>query len=121
LTGAAMVALGQRSSALFATDRATEDRLREVGEETGDLVWPLPLWEEFEDDIKGTFGDVANSAKSRYGGAITAAVFLWQFIKDQPWVHLDIAPRMTAVDDEHLSKGAAGAGVALLTRFLEKF
>jgi leucyl aminopeptidase len=121
LTGSAMVALGQRASALFSTERKVEDRLREVGEETGDLVWPMPLWEEFEEEIKGTFGDVANSAKSKYGGAITAAVFLWQFIKGQPWVHLDIAPRMTAVEGEYLSKGSAGAGVALLTRFLEKF
>lgn len=121
LTGAAMVALGQRASALFATDRKVEDALREVGEATGDPVWPLPLWEEYEGDIKGTFGDVANSSKTRYGGAINGAMFLWQFIKDQPWVHLDIAPRMTAVEGEHLAKGAAGAGVGLLVRFLEAF
>ena len=121
LTGAAMVALGQRASALFATERAVEDRLREIGETTGDPVWPLPLWEEYEDDIKGTFGDVANSSKTRYGGAINGAMFLWQFIKDQSWVHLDIAPRMTAVEGEHLAKGAAGASVGLLVRFLEGF
>jgi leucyl aminopeptidase len=121
LTGAAMVALGQRASALFATDRKVEDRLREIGEATGDPVWPLPLWEEYEGDVKGTFGDVANSSKTRYGGAINGAMFLWQFIKDQSWVHLDIAPRMTAVEGEHLAKGAAGASVNLLVRFLESF
>lgn len=121
LTGAAMVALGQRASALFSTDRAVEDRLRDIGEASGDFVWPLPLWEEYENDIKGTFGDVANSAKTRYGGAINGAMFLWQFIKDQSWVHLDIAPRMTAVEGDYLAKGAAGAGVNLLVRFLERF
>ena len=55
LTGAAEVALGGRASALFATDEETGDRLRAIGERTGDRVWPLPLWEEYEDDIKGTF------------------------------------------------------------------
>lgn len=121
LTGAAMVALGQRASALFATDRAVEDRLRAVGEMVGDPVWPLPLWEEYEPEVKGTFGDVANSSKTRYGGAINGAMFLWQFIKDQSWVHLDIAPRMTPAEDEYLAKGAAGAGVGLLVGFLEDF
>lgn len=121
LTGAAMAALGQRASALFATDRKVEDSLREIGEATGDPVWPLPLWEEYEKDVRGDFGDVANSSKTRYGGAINGAMFLWQFIKDQSWVHLDIAPRMTAVEGEHLAKGAAGASVGLLVRFLEAF
>lgn len=121
LTGAAMSALGQRASAIFTTDAKLEKALRETGEQTGDYVWPLPLWEEFEEEIKGTFGDVANIGKTRYGGAITGAVFLWQFIKNVPWVHIDIAPRMTAVEGEFLSKGAAGAAIGLLTKFLREF
>ena len=65
--------------------------------------------------------DWANLGKpERMGGAITAAVFLWQFIKGTPWVHLDIAPRMTAMDGEFLAKGAAGSPVRLLVRFLEE-
>ena len=121
LTGAAMSALGQRASAIFTTDPKIEKTLRETGEQTGDYVWPLPLWEEFEDEIKGTFGDFANIGKTRYGGAITGAVFLWQFIKGIPWVHIDIAPRMTAVEGEFLAKGAAGASIGLLTKFLREF
>lgn len=129
LTGSAMSALGQRASAIFTTDSKLEKALRETGEKTGDYVWPLPLWEEFEEEIKGTFGDVANLGKTRYGGAITGAVFLWQFIKNQesrvksqiPWVHIDIAPRMTAIEGEFLSKGAAGASIGLLTKFLREF
>lgn len=118
LTGAAMVALGQRASAVFSTDEKLSKKMAESGELAGDYAWPLPLWEEYEEDIRGTFGDVANEGKTRYGGAITAAAFLWQFIKGTPWVHIDMAPRMTSVDGEYLAKGAAGAPVALLLQFL---
>ena len=121
LTGSALAALGQRASAIFTTDMETEKKLREVGEKTGDFVWPLPLWEEYEPEIKGTFGDIANLGKTRYGGAITGAVFLWQFIKEYPWVHIDIAPRMTATEDEFLAKGSAGPSIALLVNFLRSF
>ncbi len=136
LTGAAMVALGQRASAIFTTDGNLEKTLRETGEKTGDFVWPLPLWEEFEEDIKGTFGDVANTGKTKYGGAISGAVFLWQFIKapsagrgqapstgsgQVPWAHIDIAPRMTSIEGEYLAKGAVAPSVALLTHFLREF
>ncbi|MDP2837827.1 MAG: leucyl aminopeptidase family protein [Candidatus Moranbacteria bacterium] len=120
LTGAAMGALGERASALFTKDEALELKLRHLGEESGDYVWPLPLWDEYDDEVKGTFGDVANLGKTRYGGAITAAAFLKQFVDNAyPWVHLDIAPRMTTLPDEFLSKGSAGAPVRLLIKLLE--
>lgn len=121
LTGAAQVALGSRASVVFSTDKRVENALREAGEKTLDRVWPLPLWSEYEEEIKGTFGDWANSGKNKYGGAITGAVFLWQFSKPHPWVHLDVAPRMTAIEGEHLAKGSAGPAVNLLVHFLEKF
>ncbi len=129
LTGAAIAALGQRASAIFSTDKKTEKEMIDAGEKTGDYVWPLPLWEEYEEEIKGTFGDFANVGKTRYGGAITGAVFLWQFVKNQapssnlqdfPWVHLDIAPRMTTIESDSLAKGAAGASIALLVKFLRE-
>ncbi len=120
LTGSAMAALGQRASAIFATHETTSKRIRESGETVGDFVWPLPLWEEYEEEIRGTFGDVANAGKTRYGDAVNAAVFLWQFIKGWNWVHLDIAPRMTAIEGEFLAKGAAGASVPLLSYFLSQ-
>lgn len=121
LTGAAMRALGQRASAVFATDEKISQQLAVAGERIGDFVWPLPLWEDYEEEIKGTFGDVANLGKTNYGGAITAAVFLWQFIKGWSWIHLDIAPRMVAIDGEFLAKGSAGPAVALLAAFLKDF
>jgi leucyl aminopeptidase len=126
LTGAAEVALGHRYSAVFATSKSLEEKFRALGDMTGDAVWPMPLNADYEEDVRGTFGDWANtSKKGSGGGAITAAVFLWQFTKDAkgeqayPWVHLDIAPRMTAIESEYLAKGAAGAPVRLLVRLLE--
>ena len=121
LTGAAMVALGQRCSAIFTDDEKLEQMTRQIGEETGDYVWPLPLWSEYEEDIQGTFGDLANTGKTRYGGAIHGAKFLHMFAKELscPWMHIDIAPRMTSIEGEYLAKGAAGAPVRLLVKLLE--
>ena len=121
LTGAAMVALGQRASAIFTRDPELENRFRALGEATGDYVWPMPLWDEYEAEIKGTFGDWANLGKNSYGGAITGAMFLYQFAKDYPWVHIDMAPRMTSTDGDNLARGAAGEPVRLLLRLLETF
>ena len=121
LTGAAMVAVGQRASVLCTRDEHLERIFRELGEESGDYVWPLPLWEEYDEDIKGTFGDVANTGKGRYGGAIHGASFLQQFADGYPLVHLDIAPRMTTIEGEYLAKGAAGAPVRLLVKLLERY
>lgn len=120
LTGAALVALGERASAIFTRDQELETKLREFGELSGDFVWPLPLWEEYDEEIKGTFGDVANIGRTRWGGAITAAAFLAQFATDYRWAHIDMASRMTAIDGEFLTKGAAGAPVRLLLKIAEE-
>lgn len=125
LTGASEVALGKRASAVFSP---REDLIKvacQCGEESGDRMWPLPLWEEYEGDLVGNFGDVANMQTRgdwREGGTIIAAVFLWQFAKKFPkWLHIDMAPRMTPSHDEILAKGSAGAPVRFLIRFLEKY
>ena len=80
LTSAAIGALGQRASAILTKDEKLQNLFQKLGEESGDYVWPLPLWDEYEEDIKGTFGDWANIGKTRYGGAITGAMFLYQFV-----------------------------------------
>ena len=119
LTGAAVVSLGLRMSGLFTPDDAFAARLSAAGDLAGDHAWRLPLWEEHESEVKGTFGDVANMGKHKtYGGAIAAAAFLWQFAKAYRWAHLDIAPRMTSVDDEHLGKGSVAAGLQLIVTYL---
>ncbi len=112
LTGAAHVALGSHCSALFTNRESLQEKLVEVGRKSGDYVWPLPLWDEYLPEIKGTFGDIANLGfKDRWGGAIHGAKFLEQFVKNVPFAHIDIAPRMTAVESDYLAKGASGVGV----------
>ncbi len=120
LTGAALVALGQRASAVFSNDKKLLDVLCHLGEKSGDYLWPLPLWEEYEDEIKGDFADISNVQKNHYGGAIIGATFLHKFAKHLNWAHIDIAPRITAIESDYLAKGSAGAAVRLLVRFLEK-
>jgi len=115
LTGAAHVALGNYCSAIFSNDEKLQDQLIDIGNISGDYLWPLPLWDEFLPEIKGTFGDLANTGiKDRYGGASHGAKFLEQFAGNTRFAHLDIAPRMTANDSEFLSKGASGVGVRLI-------
>lgn len=121
LTGAAVVALGQRAIALFATSEELETTARQIGQNSGDVVWPMPLWDEYLEELEGTFGDLANVGKNRYGGAITGAIFLKQFVGDYPWIHLDIAPTMTAIDGQFLAKGASGTGVRFLVDLARYF
>lgn len=121
LTGSALAALGQRASVILTKKKELEKLFCELGEKSGDYVWPLPLWDEYRADINGTFGDLSNVGKTSYGGAITAAMFLYQFAKKFPWVHIDMASRMVSVEGEYLAKGAAGAPVRLLVKLLESF
>jgi len=122
LTGAALVALGERASAIFSKDKKLETLLEELGEQSGDYVWPLPLWEEYEEEVKSSFADLANvNPKVRWGGTIQAAIFLYQFAKDYPWVHIDMAPRMTSIRSDNLGEGATGEPMKLLITFLEKY
>lgn len=121
LTGAAHVALGSYCSALFTNRDALIKKLVAIGEHSGDYVWPMPLWDEYMDDIKGTFGDLANTGKDRRGGAIHGAKFLEQFVAETPWAHLDIAPRMTSIESEFLAKGATGVGVRYIVELAKQF
>ncbi len=122
LTGAALVAVGQHASIIMTKSRKLEDIFRELGEESGDYVFPLPLWNEFKQYIKGVHGDIANipSSDSKYGGSINGGTFLAHFTKGMKWVHIDMAPRMTSVASDKLAKGAAGEPVRLLVKIAEK-
>ncbi len=123
LTGAAHVALGNYASAIMTRDEKLQAQVLEAAEKSGDYAWPLPLWDEYEEMIKGVFADITNSSPIRYGGAIEGGMFLWQFAKELecPWVHIDMAPRMTAAPGDELAKGAAGAPVRLLLKFIEEY
>lgn len=122
LTGAALVAMGQHAHAIMTKDRDLEDTLRDLGEESGDYVAPLPLWDEFKQYTKGVHGDIANipPGDSRYGGTINGATFLSHFTKGMKWVHIDMAPRMTAAPGDKLTKGATGEPTRLLVHIAEK-
>lgn len=115
LTGAVTVALGHHASALLTPDEAFAKHLQLVAEQSGDYLWPLPMWEEYEQDIRGAVGDILNAGKNREAGTINGGMFLYQFAKKFPkWAHIDIASTMTTSTDQVLAKGASGSGVRLL-------
>ncbi len=123
LTGAAIISVGDRANLIFSRDEKLIKNTQELGEKSGEYVWPLPMWEEYENDVKGSVGDVTNihNKKNRQAGSIMGAVFLLQFAKDfKKWMHIDMAPRMEASSDEFLSSGAVGSPVRLLLEFLRK-
>ncbi len=120
LTGAAAVALGQEATALFTKDDSLRSTGQDIGEASGDYVWPMPMWEEYEPMVKATFGDVTNAGKSRWGGAIEGAMFLSKFVKNVPWVHLDIAPTMSSVEGQGLAPGATGVGARWLVELARR-
>lgn len=120
LTGAAMVALGQEATALFTKNPNLQAAGSDIGEASGDYVWPLPMWEEYAPLVKGTFGDVTNSGKVRWGGAIEGAMFLAEFTDSKPWIHLDIAPTMSSADGQQLAPGATGVGVRWMVELAER-
>ncbi len=124
LTGAALVALGQHASAVMTKNTELEATLRTLGEESGDLLWPLPLWDEYKQHLKSYRADISNIATnfSRFGGSIEGGTFLSHFApKNVPWAHLDIAPRMDSIPSDKLAKGATGEPVRLLIKFLETY
>ena len=126
LTGASLVALGTEASGFMTNEDDKIPMIMELAEKSGDYMWPFPAWEEYEEMVKGTFGDISNipaSGNSRYGGVIAGGMFIREFAKELNclWVHIDMAPRMTAHAHEFLSKGAAGAPVRFLLALAESF
>ena len=121
LTGASLVAMGQHASVIMTEDRKLEDKMRDLGEESGDYVHPLPLWDEYKQYNKGTHGDISNvsSGKPGHAGTITAGTFLSHFADDMRWVHIDMAPRMTSIPSDKLAKGATGEPTRLLVKITE--
>jgi len=123
LTGAALVAVGQHAHVIMTRSRILEDSFRDLGEESGDYTFPLPLWDEYKQYTKGANADIANipTSDSRNGGTITAGMFLAHFTKKMKWVHIDMAPRMTSVGSDKLAKGATGEPTRLLVKIAETY
>jgi leucyl aminopeptidase len=120
LTGACVVALGHEAAGMMGNDQELLDTLRKLGEQVGERVWPMPLYDEYLSYLKSDWADLKN-AGSRWGGAVTAGTFLQQFVPEKvKWAHLDIAG-VAYNEKEHngLPKGASGFGVVLTVAFLE--
>lgn len=116
LTGACVVALGERIGGLMASDDATADLLLDAAEAAGEAFWQLPIPEHISENLKSDVADLRSSGTTRYGGALTAAAFLRSFVGDLPWAHLDIAG--PAFNDkaayDYVPKGGTGAAVRTL-------
>lgn len=126
LTGAVKVALGTHAAGMFVNDADLRSRLERAAEATAERVWALPLWDEYDEQIKSDFADIKNTG-GRSAGAITAAKFLEKFASGLRWAHLDIAGTswVEAAPDspkkEYLPRGASGFGVRLLVRLLREW
>jgi len=117
LTGACVVALGDHAAGLMGNDENLVAELQAASETTGEKAWPLPLFEEYTEQIKGDTADIKNSG-GRKGGALTAGAFLKEFA-EYPWAHLDIAGTAYGKKgNAYTAKGATGAPTRLLVEFL---
>jgi leucyl aminopeptidase len=120
LTGACVVALGHEAAGMMGNDEDLHDELRKLGEQVGERVWPMPLYDEYLNYLKSEWADIKN-AGPRWGGAVTAGIFLKQWVPEKvSWTHLDIAG-VAYNEKEHngLPKGATGFGVVLVATFLD--
>lgn len=114
LTGACVIALGKQASGLLGNDGALVKALLTAGQDTGDRAWELPIWDEYQEQLKSNFADMANVG-GREAGTITAACFLSRYTKEYRWAHLDIAGTAWVSGKD---KGATGRPVPLLMQYL---
>ncbi len=114
LTGAVIIALGHEATGLMSNHNPLAHELENAGEQTGDRIWRLPIWEEYHDSLKSNFADFTNLG-GRAAGTITAACFLAKFTRKYQWAHLDIAGTAWVSGKQ---KGATGRPVPLLTQFI---
>ena len=121
LTGAVVVALGYANAVIFANDDEMYKRFHSANEKAGEKMWRMPLDDEYKEQIRSSIADILNTG-GRWGGAITAAMFLKEFAEDTPWIHLDIAG--VAWQEESvpwLAKGPSGIGVRSLVELVKSF
>ncbi|MCU1322904.1 MAG: Leucyl aminopeptidase [Acidobacteriaceae bacterium] len=122
LTGACVVALGILNVGLFSNDDASVEAFQSGLATSGEKFWRLPCTDEYRDQIKSQIADIMNTGKNRWGGAITAAMFLKEFVGDTPWIHLDIAG--CAWNDESkpwIANGPSGIAVRSIVEWVRTF
>lgn len=120
LTGACMIALGHHTAGVMSTDERLVKDWMQAAERSGEDMWRLPLTPRLRDQLKSNIADMRNTGE-RYGGAITAGLFLKHFAKDTPWVHVDLAgPASTNQEAGVTAKGGTGFGVATIVEYLTR-
>jgi leucyl aminopeptidase len=121
LTGAVRVALGHVCAGVMGKDDALINNLVKSGNATGERLWQLPFWAEYQELVKSDIADVFNmSTMPKMAGSIVGGIFLSHFVEKTPWAHIDIAGvSWSDIDAEYLRKGGTGYGVRLLVHFLE--
>jgi leucyl aminopeptidase len=121
LTGACVVALGQKLAGVFSRDQKLSNAIIASGNTAHERCWPLPLPEDYKELIKSDLADISNMPSTRYGGAITAALFLSEFVGDTRWAHIDIAgPVFNKKGSDYCGPGGTGFGVRLLCDLMDK-
>lgn len=123
LTGACMVALGDRTAGLMGNHRGWLDQVRDAADAVGEPVWPLPLPGHLRGKLDSDVADIKNVSSGRYGGALTAGIFLKEFVgADIPWAHVDIAgPSDASEVDGEIVKGGTGFGIRTLVELASSF
>ncbi len=121
LTGACVVALGEKIAGVFTPDDKLAEAIIASGNKSHERCWRMPLPEDYKELLKSDFADLNNMASTRWGGAITAALFLSEFSGDTRWAHIDIAgPAYLKKGDAYCGPGGSGFGVRLLCQLIEK-
>jgi len=121
LTGACVVALGMVNAGIFSNDEQMFARFRSALRRSGEKMWRLPIDEEYKEMIRSNIADMVNSG-GRYGGAVTAAMFLHEFVEGTPWIHLDIAGTAWMEENKSwIAKGPSGIAVRSLVEFVRGF
>jgi leucyl aminopeptidase len=121
LTGACVVALGEHIAAVFSKDDSLSKAIVRAGKIVFERCWPMPLPDDYGKQLESDFADINNMGKTRWGGAITAALFLSEFVGDTRWAHIDIAgPAYTKKEAPYCEPGGTGFGVRLLCKLLDE-
>ena len=122
LTGASMVTLGYVATPFLASDEKLSEKIKIASKKSLEKVWELPLWPEFEENLKSDVADIKNISEEGDAGVIIGATFLKNFVNDAPWVHIDIGTTVwSKVDKGVLVKGATGATVRLMMEMLREW
>jgi leucyl aminopeptidase len=122
LTGAVVVALGVINAGAFSNDDEIYRHFTDALQVSGERFWRLPVEDDYRDQIKSNIADIMNTGGSRSGGAISAAMFLKEFVDDTPWIHLDIAG-LAWIDDAKpwMAKGPSGVAVRSITEWVRSY